>query len=172
MSEQLLPPKPAFLRLPLLQPSNVRMMAWDGEVKRQPLKASSFARRAGLRYESAVKKFLKQELLGVKFGVWFSYDDGITHRKCQVDALYESGRVVTIIEIKHHHTSDCWWQLRKLYEPILRKYYRSGQDLNLLEICKHYDPAISFPEQIEQVFDLRGWCEVPSPYFGVFSWRR
>ena len=67
-------------------------------------------------------------------------------RWCQPDGLLLDpwgGRLV-VLEIKYQHTAGAWWQLMELYAPVLRRLLPEWR-LDLVEVCKWYDPAISFP---------------------------
>jgi hypothetical protein len=54
---------------------------------------------------------------------------------------------MTIAEIKLKHTADAWWQLRRLYEPVLAKLFGADQwRFSFLEIVRWYDPHTAFPQ--------------------------
>lgn len=79
----------------------------------------------------------------------FQENEDTRVRWCQPDALAFdpwAGRII-IIEVKYQHTSDAWWQLRRLYAPVVKALF-PGYDIHLAEVCKWYDPAIAFPEQV------------------------
>ena len=92
-------------------------------------------------------------------------------RWCEVDALLvrpSTGRI-TIIEYKYQHTSDAWWQLRRLYEPVVRKLFCPPfWSIALCEVVKWYDPAVKFPEPLRMVRDIRD--AVPGS-IGLHIWK-
>lgn len=168
MSEEACP-KPNYLRLPMGKIVGVQKLGVE-EKARSAKGTGGVAKAAGLRYEAAVKKYLRKELSLVQFGVWWGYSDDLGWRKCQMDGLVEVNGVFTIIEVKGRHTSDAWWQLRRLYEPVLRSL--GVEKINLLEVCRSFDPAVAFPEEVELVGDVKEWCAQLREKMGVFSWRQ
>ena len=109
-------------------------------------------RGEGIRYERRVQGFLAGSYnWRYLAGPWFRYcrADGKLSW-CQPDGLlfnFQEG-IITIVEIKLSHTEKAWWQLRKLYEPVLRvafpqPYWRFA----LLEVVSSCDPHKAFPER-------------------------
>jgi hypothetical protein len=81
---------------------------------------------------------------------WFRFSAGETVRWCQPDGIAccpGEGRLV-ILEVKYQHTPDAWFQLRELYEPVVRAAFGSAWTVGLVEVVKWYDPAVYFPERI------------------------
>lgn len=70
-------------------------------------------------------------------------------RWCQTDGLLiqPQGGLITIVEIKYQHTPDAWFQLRELYEPVVRRAFGPAWEVALLEVVKWYDPSTFFPER-------------------------
>lgn len=55
--------------------------------------------------------------------------------------------VIHVVEIKYSHTSDAWWQLRRLYVPVLQRIFPQNLwDFEVCEIVRWFDPAVAFPE--------------------------
>lgn len=109
-------------------------------------------RLAGIQYEKKVHEHL-EVLYGDKYirSPWIKFFAEGKWRWCQPDALVLDilrGRIV-IVEVKYQHTSDAWWQVRQLYEPVLRAIF---PDLlwtfDACEVVKWYDPATAFPEKV------------------------
>lgn len=148
--------------------------AWlsgGGPFGRTPsLRGKSAAQKAGIRYERKVQKELAHEL-GEAFqsSVWFKYDDASGPHWCQVDGLWQrGGKEVVIFEIKSRFTSDGWFQLRRLYEPVVRKaLYPSA--LRHVLICRSFDPVAAFPEDFILIESLRSPLE--SGVVSVLPWR-
>lgn len=137
-------------------------------------KGKTQAQRAGLRYEAKVIKHLSELLPHfISHLPFIFYSDGVRER-CIPDGLAFSEASypqLTVIEIKHRHTADAWFQLNNLYLPVVRKAFPRHK-LKLLEVCTCFDPDISIPAVVTQVDDLREWVnEMPTGEFGVYSWR-
>lgn len=69
-------------------------------------------------------------------------------RFCQPDGLWIDpirGRI-TIIEIKYAHCEDAYFQLRSLYEPVIRKAFAGAPwEFRFIEFVRWYDPSVPFP---------------------------
>lgn len=107
------------------------------------------AKRAGMVYQRRVEAW---EGLGgvdsVECSPWFCFvDDSGGRHYCQPDLLLRRGDLLLVGEIKLRWTSDAWWQLRKLYLPVLAKVFPT---LILVPVCfcRSYDPAIRVPDEI------------------------
>lgn len=135
----------------------------------------SAAQRAGIRYERKAMAFLK-EAFGKDFrpSPWFKYEDFDGNlRWCQPDGIVVTDKMVVIWEIKVNFSSDAWWQLRKLYEPVIREAYHPPQ-IALAILCKSFDPAVPFPEKpcalpAPQALLCGGWDRTA---IGVLQWRK
>ena len=115
--------------------------------------------RLGIRYEAAVHEYLDDRYPERYVpSPWLNYScAGESHfHWCQPDGLLfwpENGRI-TIIEAKYQHTPRAHQQLLGLYTPVLKKIF--PENLWTLEVCevvKWFDPAISFPTKIRLVED-------------------
>jgi len=114
----------------------------------------------GVKYERQVQEHLALLVLGnpgieLKQGPWIEFLDRKGRRWCQPDAVMidRENKYCFIYEVKYQHTSDAWWQLRCLYQPVLEKLY-PGFRFGLLEICHWHDPATAFPDQYDLTSDL------------------
>lgn len=113
----------------------------------------------GIRYERralealALKALGREDLAFLK-SPWIEFWDQSGRRWCQPDGVMvrEERGIGVIYEIKYQHTSDAWWQLRWLYEPVLSVLYPSIR-FGLVEICHWHDPATSFPEPYDLTDD-------------------
>lgn len=112
-------------------------------------------RAEGVRYERKVQKMLLEafpETYVPSPWLRFRSEDSEKARWCQPDGLiinFETG-IINIVEVKYSHTSDAWWQTRKLYAPVLRAIFPAALwCFQFCEIVKWYDPAIAFPEAVE-----------------------
>lgn len=119
------------------------------------------AQKAGLAYQKRIGKFLQPNpSIGcswiVDAGSWFAFTDSSSSRHyCQPDFLLLDTKNATciIVEVKIRWTDAAWWQLERLYLPVLRRVY---PHLSLLRvcICRSYDPAIRAPEEVVLCDDL------------------
>lgn len=118
----------------------------------------TFAQRAGLAYQKRIATYLtsRDDQWSVVAGPWYCFDDDTPRRHwCQPDFLLEDvpNKTTIIVEAKLRWTDAAWWQLEKLYLPVLQ---RVAPDVSLLRlcICKSYDPAISAPGPVNLISDL------------------
>lgn len=160
------PPPPRF-KAPVGEITNVKVNPGHSEAA----KGSSAAQRAGLAYESRIQ----QELLA-RYGALYRrspfvhFDDSSGARTCIPDGLLVLNARPIVIEIKSQHMPEAWWQLRRLYGPVLGKYF--GEPPLLLEICRSYDPQMPFPEQPILVHDIGSFAFHAKPSaFGAMRWK-
>jgi hypothetical protein len=124
-------------------------------------------RAEGLRYERKAKSALLDRFPAHFIpGPWlcFRCDSGQL-RWCQPDGILldiANGRCI-VIEIKYHHTGDAWWQLWRLYIPVLQVLL-PGFTFSAVEIVKWFDPSVYFPATIMAADPSR---EIPAPYTGI-----
>lgn len=128
------------------------------------------ARAEGIRYEKKVQKFLSGAHWGeykLIASPWIIFRTGESKRDrfCQPDALLINTETkhIVVIEVKLQHTQVAWWQVRQLYEPVLRVIY-PGYSFTPLEIVRWLDTRAAFPETFrhcENILPLTG------PQFGV-----
>lgn len=129
------------------------------------------AKAAGLRYEKRVRQELEAQFgPAASFRYWLEFYQKGTYKRglCELDALIQlRDGVLCIIEAKIKHTSDAWWQLRKLYQPLIQTLYPEHRVL-VCEVCKFLDPAVPFPEPIVMVTSPD---ELDCDGFGVCMWK-
>lgn len=133
------------------------------------LRGRSPAQKAGIRYERRVLANLESAFPG--FGTvqpWIRFGSaGGDQRWCQPDFLaLEPGRTV-LVEIKARLVSDAWYQLRQLYEPVVRVAYKVDVITPVI-ICRSFDPWTPFPERYTHIFDLR---EARPSVINVLRWK-
>lgn len=130
------------------------------------------AQLGGLRYERKVKSHFAEKVPGVELGPWFLFRDRYGTRRCQPDMLFPLHGWTVIAEIKANHTTDAWWQLRKLYEPVVA--WADGCNTKLLVITENFDPAVPWPEELfimDSVADVTEWLTKPPRQMGVIPWK-
>lgn len=147
--------------------------AWrvgEPSFNRTPGRKPTMAQRAGKRYEKAAQGHLVS-LFGRDFtpGQWFGYMADGQRRYCQVDGLLCNLAGVVVFEIKYTFTADAYWQLRKLYEPVVRCAL-GPKRLGLVIMCRSYDPAAAFPEQVQHL-ELFGDWQKRLMEIGVLQWK-
>lgn len=147
--------------------------AWPsgvGPFGRAPsLRGKSAAQKIGIRYERKVLTALAAEY-GSTFlpNFWFQFQTGDARRWCQLDGIVREGDSVLLFEVKARFTSDAWWQLRRLYEPVVRKAWYP-QRIRHVVVCKSFDPSTPFPEEYELISSLSG---IQDGVINVLPWRR
>jgi hypothetical protein len=114
----------------------------------------SASSKRGLRYESKVFDAL-EALYGHQFmpNPWLWFDTPSGMRRCQPDGLIFLRDRVAIVEVKLTHVPDAWWQLRRLYEPVVKRIFPSRR-LTLIEVCRYFDPFVMMPEHIGMLQSL------------------
>jgi len=100
----------------------------------------------------------------------FSFRDSDVPRLVVPDGILLRSRDVVIFEIKSQHMPEAWWQLRRLYAPVLEAWW--NKPVVCCEVVKSFDPSIGFPEPVKF---CRSLDEVLSSNHGdafrVFQWR-
>lgn len=117
------------------------------------------SRKRGLLYESQVVERLEARLpsgwVGVA-GPWFLYVDKFAReRYAQPDWLgfcFERG-LICIVEVKLTRSPKAWWQLNKLYRPLVERLFPEWE-LSMVEVAskpKHFP----LPEPVNLVRSLK-----------------
>lgn len=104
----------------------------------------------GLRYDRRASAYCEANFEGYVGHPWIHFrtrDEGL--RWAQPDGILldlRQGRI-TLLEFKIKHSILAWWQLRHLYEPLLRFIFGSHNwSYSCCEIVRWHDPAIALPE--------------------------
>lgn len=121
-----------------------------------PHRTRNQARANGVRYEKKARSYLQEVFPdAIVLGPWIKFHSRGKAKAlyCQPDALILDIRAgsITVIEIKLKHTSDAWWQVRRLYLPLVQFIF--GEDWNYIsvEVVKWFDPHTKFPERVKFV---------------------
>lgn len=133
-------------------------------------RAKRGARAAGHRFEAKVVKALEQKYPSFTTSLAFQFKTEYAEKNiCIVDGLLALDDEVVVVEVKLRHTVDAWFQLRKLYQPVLKKAL--NKPIRALEICSVYEPQARFPEPFLIVTNIeefiRSRCDL-----GVLIWPR
>lgn len=121
--------------------------------------SSTSAQKLGLAYQRKITKWIQEgdcSSWTVRPGVWYCYHDPLRRRFCQPDILLidESSKCMVVVEVKLRWSCAAWWQLSKLYIPVLRRVF--GPEWTLIPLCvtKSYDPSIAVLDEVKICDDL------------------
>jgi hypothetical protein len=81
-------------------------------------------------------------------GPWIEFYDPML-RQCQPDGLIIDARagIVYLIEVKLKHCPEAYWQMRRLYLPLLRYLFPpSLWEIRCCEVVRWYDCDVRWPE--------------------------
>ncbi len=145
-------------------------------VTARPASLHTSSQRAGLRYEDKVKAFLAVRF-GSSFlpGPWFEWFEGGVRRRGQPDAVLpvvlrgDQKATNVIFECKAYHTPLAWWQLRKLYQPIVEEALE--RPTRVVEICNLYDSQLSLPEPAYLLQSFDDLTALREDAFYVLPWK-
>lgn len=96
-------------------------------------------------------------------GPWYRYITTSSRpRFCQPDFVLQdaSGSEACIVEVKLSWTSDAWWQLKRIYLPVLKAAHPEVE-FRTLVICASYDPAILANEDVTLVDSIESVALFP-----------
>lgn len=115
-------------------------------------------RRAGQVYEWKAQEYFCQRYDCYLRSPWLVFRSRTSPQLqwCQPDGLLfvPERRTIIICEIKLKHTPDAYWQVKNLYEPVLRAIFKGRSwSFRALEIVKWYDPLSYFPVDPQLVQD-------------------
>jgi hypothetical protein len=105
-------------------------------------------------------------------GQWLRFEtDGGVHRFCQVDGLL-MGEALVLFEVKMRFTSDAYFQLHRLYKPVVEKALGRRVEA-MVQICRYFDPFAPFPEPVKvlEEISLEAIRSVGEGRMGVFVWK-
>lgn len=128
--------------------------------------------KAGVDYEAAVHvhyaKIYKKQYIA---NPWLYFEERRGKRWCQPDALIvdEELRTITILEMKLKHCAKSWWQLHKLYYPVVKKLFGTGWTYSIIEVSQVFDPATNYPVHVNKVDCIQR--ALPYPVTNVMLWR-
>lgn len=110
----------------------------------------------GLRYESHVCNYLDRNLpehvVGVH-GLWFKFEDAKGERYAQADWVgFDLLRAcIYIVEVKLTRVPDAWWQLNRLYKPLVSKVF--GWDIAMIEVTATVR-NVAVPDDVLLIHDI------------------
>lgn len=115
----------------------------------------SAAQKGGIRYERKAQEWLKEHVPGYLASPQFTFRDDSGGRSIVPDGIATFGdHTLVVFEIKIQHMPDAWWQLVKLYKPVLQAWHPEAHII-CIEVTKTYDPAVPFPCEHEIIYAPR-----------------
>lgn len=126
----------------------------------------SAAKRMGLAYEQRIHDVLSA-IYGRDYRPHPSmlYEDRGGLRRAIPDGLLWIAPRFVLVEIKYSHCELAWWQLNRLYLPLLTKILHAP--VECVEVCRLYDPSVTFPPHAV----IESLHRVPRGVTGVLQWR-
>lgn len=110
--------------------------------------------KAGVEYEAAVHSYYSK-VYGDKYKAnpWYTFKDKNGSRWCQPDALIvdPESNTITILECKLKHCAKSWWQLHKLYLPVVKFAYGADWVYKVIEVTAILDPATLYPCEYNKI---------------------
>lgn len=140
-------------------------MRYGGEV---PLnRGRTYAQKLGLRYEQKVHDVL-QAIYGINYAPAKSilFRDGSGLRRAIPDGVLDLPDRLVIIEVKYSHCEVAWWQLNRLYLPLIRRL--TLKPIWVCEVVHTYDPDVTWPGPHVVTTSLHSW---PMGNTGVMQWK-
>lgn len=116
------------------------------------------AQRSGLRYEAKVQNAISNLFPDYIPSPHVQFLDSAGWRTCIPDGLLSLREALFIFEIKNQHSPESWWQLEKLYRPVLQILYPSKR-IFCLEVCRLFDPATPYPAEFTLITDIKAWIQ-------------
>jgi hypothetical protein len=155
-------------------PRTVRLVPWVA-----PPERLTPAKKAGVRYERAFNAFARK-LWGPSYRTFedavLAFDDVDGPRACRPDGVLVFNHIASavIFEAKVHHISDSYFQLRELYEPVVRKFLLVDRVV-CIEVVRHFDPLLPYPcrTQLLNLLEVQDYVNhsQPSNEVGVWVWK-
>lgn len=138
----------------------------------RPSEGLTAAQKAGLRYEAKAQLWLSEQLgRAYQAAPYLHFEDNSGPRTLIPDGLFfDTGGTALVFEIKSQHMPEAWWQLRHLYEPVVRELGFIRR-VSCVEVTKSFDPSMGFPEEVLLRRDLSKLLELPPEPFKVLLWR-
>jgi len=130
----------------------------------------SFARIAGLKYERGFLEYLRKKWSPVTIHPHIHFRDDGAYRTAIPDGIAFTPNGVVVFEVKSQHMPEAWWQLEKLYMPIISAAF-PDTEVRGIEVVKIYDPQIKWPGQYVLYNDLDD-AIMGSSHLGVLKWRK
>jgi hypothetical protein len=109
----------------------------------------------GLKFEAQVTSKLDRldDWEGIP-GIWFEFKDQTGHRYAQADWVGFNFRkgVCVIVEVKLSRVAKAWWQLNKLYYPLVSHLFHSWP-IAMVEVVANMKP-VDIPKPVVAITSL------------------
>jgi hypothetical protein len=122
----------------------------------------------GLRFEAKVIDLLVGHYDCFIASLPFRYYTELGERFCIPDGVFVFENEVVVVEIKLQHTLQAWFQITKLYFPVLEKAF--NLPVRGVEVVRWFNKEIRFPSELLVVPDLRTFLQAKNK-LGVCLWR-
>lgn len=173
-TEAIAHPRPTKFK-PAREVTSARICAKPPWIRRKRAKGR-FA--VGIGYERKVQDHLALLVLGLEQvryleSPWIEFLTDEGKRWCQLDGLVinHKHRLAIIYEIKWAHCERAWFQLRELYQPVVRKLL-PNYTVGLMEVVHWHDPQIQWPEAYDFAETLLGAPHANRIAVHIFNPRR
>jgi len=131
-------------------------------------------RLQGVRYERKVQDHLLTSFPDKYVPspwLYFSDENGVHWRQPDGLLIDTRGGKIIIVEVKYQHTTDAWWQMRRLYLPILEAIFPTALwDYKMLEVVKWFDGTVGWPEPVRLLAHPLDALTIPGNATGVHIW--
>lgn len=129
-------------------------------------------RAQGVKYERKGHQHFQSLYQEIYFASpWLHFQEvGKSPRYCQPDAILFLPRQLKfiILEFKYNHTDRAWWQVQRLYRPVLQKIFGAQWEICGVEVVKWYDMDTYFPVNVKLLPRIEHANELE---FGVHIWK-
>lgn len=137
------------------------------------LRGDTAAKEAGLRYEAKVQRKLQEQFATYLPTPQLEFFDDGGWRVIRPDGVLTLLDRVVAFEIKIQHMPEAWWQLTKLYAPVLS--IGCKRPCQVVEVVRSFDPAMPFQGPVEVISPelLKEWITRRDTIsrFGVLLWK-
>lgn len=105
----------------------------------------------GLRFEAQVcssfDTILPDHWVGIP-GLWFQFEDATGERFAQADWIGINTRdmYICIVEVKLSRVPQAWWQLNKLYKPLVEAVFKDW-DVAMVEVVSKFNNVV-VPDEV------------------------
>lgn len=161
------PPPPRFR--PLVGPVTEVRIGAEQIIQGRIDTSMSLAKIAGIKYEQQFLNHLRAEYERAYVRPHLHFRDNGIYRTAIPDAvLFSSGPRITIFEVKSQHMPEAWWQLEKLYKPLLMVAF-PGRHTRCVEVVKRFDPQMPWPGEFVRFDNLEEAVDSDA-FMGVLRW--
>lgn len=134
-------------------------------------KTKKGSKGAGHRFEAFVVGYLEKRYPTFISSLPFAFRTEYQPKAvCIPDGLLVRKDEVLVVEVKLRRTIDAWFQLRKLYAPVVERSFQKS--VRCLVIEKFPDPDVRFPEPVQVVNSFEMFLQGSKPFGALTLWHR